>query len=405
MTDLRHNTGSSLLDHIAAEHDRIHEAWFPPPPKKSIQPPQKTVKPPQKTVEPITGSSLDPRMTFTSFHVGDSNRVAYVEANRAACAIKPIYNPLYLHASVGLGKTHLLQAVAQAAAANRQVLYLTADRFMYGFVSALKAQTACAFKERLRAVDVLVIDDIQFLQGKSIQQEFCYALNAFFDDIQKQIIVAADCPPRDLESLEERTRSRFAGGLCIEIGPLDADLRVKILEARIAAVKLVHQTFEVPAEVIAYIASVIQTNGRDLVGAVNRLVACSSVKNSEHHHYQSPGHVTMELAESAICDLVCEPERKKVRIEAIQKMVASHFNVTRDDILSARRTACVVRPRQIAMYLSKQLTLRSLPDIARRFAGRDHTTVLHGVRKIEKLVAEDKALAEEIDVLSRMLLS
>jgi chromosomal replication initiator protein len=349
--------------------------------------------------EALTGSPLDRRLIFSNFLVGGSNQLAHAEAQRIAGAgpADPLhYNPLYLHASVGLGKTHLLQAVAHAATeAGRRVIYLTAERFMYGFVSALKAQTAIAFKERLRAIDVLVIDDIQFLQGKSIQQEFCHTLNALIDS-RRQIVIAADRPPGDLESLEERVRSRLSGGLCIEIGALDEALRVKILEARIAAAKLVHQTFEVPAVVVAYVASVVRTNGRDLDGAVNRLLAHASLHDG--------AELRLETAELAIRDLVRTPEPKKVKIEDIQKLVASHFNVSRADILSARRTASVVRPRQIAMYLAKLLTPRSLPEIGRRFGGRDHTTVLHAVRKITGLVTADGTLTEEIELLKRMLL-
>ncbi|MGH6835077.1 MAG: chromosomal replication initiator protein DnaA [Methylocella sp.] len=348
--------------------------------------------------EGLSGSPLDRRLIFSNFLVGGSNQLAYSEAQKIAAAgpADPLhYNPLYLHASVGLGKTHLLQAVAHAAtSAKRRVIYLTAERFMYGFVSALKAQTAIAFKERLRAIDVLVIDDIQFLQGKSIQQEFCHTLNALIDS-RRQIVIAADRPPGDLESLEERVRSRLAGGLCIEIGGLDEALRVKILEARIAGAKLVHQTFEVPAAVVAYVASVIQTNGRDLDGAVNRLLAHASLNGAPH---------SLATAELAIRDLVRTPDPKKVKIEDIQKLVASHFNVSRAEILSARRTASVVRPRQIAMYLSKLLTPRSLPEIGRRFGGRDHTTVLHAVRKITGLVTTEGTLSEEIELLKRMLL-
>jgi chromosomal replication initiator protein len=348
--------------------------------------------------ETFTGSPLDRRLIFANFLVGASNQLAHAAVQRlafAASADPLLFNPLYLHASVGLGKTHLLQAVAHAAAsAKRKVLYLTAERFMYGFVAALKAQTAIAFKVRLRAIDLLVIDDIQFLQGKSIQQEFCHTLNALIDS-RRQIVIAADRPPSDLESLDERVRSRLAGGLCIEIGGLDEALRTKILEARIAAAKLVHQTFEVPAAVVAYVASVVQTNGRDLDGAINRLFAHASLNGAP---------LSMETAERAIRDLVRTPEPKKIKIEVIQKLVASHFNVSRADILSSRRTATVVRPRQIAMYLSKLLTLRSLPEIGRRFGGRDHTTVLHAVRKIQGLVTADGTLSEEIELLKRMLL-
>jgi chromosomal replication initiator protein len=346
----------------------------------------------------VNGSPLDRRLNFSSFLVGRSNQLAHAAAQKVASASADeplLYNPLYLHATVGLGKTHLLQAVAHAATAvTRRVIYLTAERFMYGFVSALKAQTAIAFKEKLRGIDVLVIDDVQFLQGKSIQQEFCHTLNALID-ARRQIVIAADRPPGDLESLDERVRSRLAGGLCVEMGGLDEGLRIKILEARVASAKQMHPNFEVPALVIGYVASVIQTNGRDLDGAVNRLLAHSSLNGAP---------IGLETAELAIRDLVRTHEPKRIKIEDIQKLVASHFNVSRADILSARRTANVVRPRQIAMYLSKMLTLRSLPEIGRRFGGRDHTTVLHAVRKIETLATADGSLSEELELLKRMLM-
>ena len=348
--------------------------------------------------EMLGGSPLDRRMTFDSFHIGRSNQLAHAAAQRVATAAPgeaTPYNPLYVHASVGLGKTHLLQAVAHAVAgAKRRVIYLTAEKFMYGFVLALKAQTSLAFKERLRGIDVLVIDDVQFLQGKSIQAEFCHTINALID-AQKQIVIAADRPPADLESLEERVRSRLSGGLVVEIGALDEALRVRMLESRIASVRVNVPTFDVPPAVIAYVASVIETNGRDLDGAVNRLMAHASLTQSA---------LTVETAEAAIRDLIRTREPKRVKIEDIQKLVATHYNVSRADILSSRRTANVVRPRQIAMYLSKVLTLRSLPEIGRRFGGRDHTTVLHAVRKIEGLTGSDRVLLDEVELLKRMLL-
>ncbi len=346
----------------------------------------------------LSGSPLDRRMSFDTFHVGRSNQLAHAAAQRIATASPDeglIYNPLYVHASVGLGKTHLLQAVAHAVTAQRRrVIYLTAEKFMYGFVLALKAQTSLAFKERLRGIDVLIIDDVQFLQGKSIQQEFCHTINALID-ARKQIIIAADRPPADLEALEERVRSRLSGGLCVEIGPLDEALRVKMLEGRVAAARANVPGFDVSPAVIAYVAGALQTNGRDLDGAVNRLMAHASLTQAT---------LTVDTAEIAIRDLVRTREPKRVKIEDIQKLVATHYNVSRADILSSRRTANVVRPRQIAMYLSKVLTLRSLPEIGRRFGGRDHTTVLHAVRKIEGLTGTDRALGDEVELLKRMLL-
>jgi len=346
--------------------------------------------------EPLASSPLDRRLTFVSFLVGRSNQLAYSAAQRVVedrAGQTPAFSPLYVHSAVGLGKTHLLQATAHAAAAQgRSVIYLTAERFMYGFVAALQSHTAIAFKEAMRSIDLLIIDDVQFLQGKAFQNEFGHALNALLDS-GRQVVVAADRPPADLESLDERVRSRLAGGLCVEMTALDEPLRMKILEARIAAARAQNPTFSVSPAVVAFVARSIVSNGRDLEGAVNRLIAHSIVG--------SP--LTVEAAEAAIRDLVRAREPRRVKIEDIQKLVASHYSVSRSDILSARRTATVVKPRQVAMYLSKALTLRSLPEIGRRFGGRDHTTVLHAVRKIEGLSATDTALREELELLKRML--
>lgn len=345
----------------------------------------------------LIGAPLDRRFTFETFLIGDANRLAHAAALRVAgaSANEPAqYNPLYVHAAVGLGKTHLVQAIAHAAsAAGQRTIYLTAEKFMYGFVSALRAHAAIAYKERLRSIDKLIIDDVQFLRGKSIPQEFCHTLNALID-AGKQVVIAADRPPSELESLDERMRSRLSGGLCVEMKSFDEALRIKVIEARVQAARALQPTFEAPSAVIRYIASVIQTNGRDLDGAVNRLVA---------HATLSGAPLTVETAEQAIRDLVRVREPRRVKIEDIQKLVANHYNISRPDILSSRRTATVVRPRQIAMYLSKVLTLRSLPEIGRRFGGRDHTTVLHAVRKIENLAKADPSLSEEIELLKRML--
>ena len=265
---------------------------------------------------------------------------------------------------------------------------------MYGFVSALKTQTALAFKEALRGIDVLVIDDLQFLQGKSTQAEFCHTLNALIDS-GRQVVVAADRPPGELESLDDRMRSRLAGGLVVEIGPLGEELRLEILKSRVGVARLHHAGFDVPALVLGFIAKTVTHNGRDLDGALNRLLAHSKLTGQV---------VTMEMAEMAVRDLVRPSEPKRLKIEDIQRTVARHFNVSRADMLSSRRTANVVRPRQIAMYLAKMLTLRSLPEIGRRFGGRDHTTVLHAVRKIESLADKDQSLADELEVLKRMLM-
>jgi chromosomal replication initiator protein len=347
--------------------------------------------------EALGGSPLDQRLTFETFIVGRSNTLAHAAAKQVATSRRGeplMFNPLYVHAGVGLGKTHLLQAITWAGnSTDRKVLYLTAERFMYGFVSALRTQTTLAFKEAVRAIDVLMIDDLQFLQGRSTQAEFCHTLNALID-AGRQVVIASDRPPADLESLDDRVRSRLAGGLVVEIGSLGEELRLEILKSRIAAACLHHPGFEVPAPVLVFIAKSVTHNGRDLEGAVNRLLA---------HNKLTGQPVTLEMAEREMRDLIRPVEPKRVRIEDIQRIVARQYNVSRADLLSSRRTANVVRPRQVAMYLAKILTLRSLPEIGRRFGGRDHTTVLHAVRKIESLAGNDSAFAEEIEALKRQL--
>jgi len=348
--------------------------------------------------EALGGSPLDPRLTFDTFVVGRSNTLAHAAAKQVAAARRgdPVmFNPLYIHAGVGLGKTHLLQAITWTGngAGERKMLYLTAEKFMYGFVSSLRTQTTLAFKDALRGIGVLLIDDLQFLQGKSTHAEFCHTLNALID-AGRQVVIASDRPPSDLESLDDRVRSRLAGGLVVEMAPLGEELRLEILKARVLAARGHHPSFDVPEPVLSYIAKTITHNGRDLEGALNRLLA----------HNKLTGHpVTLEMAEREVRDLIRPQEPKRVKIEDIQRVVARQYNVSRSDLLSSRRTANVVRPRQVAMYLAKTLTLRSLPEIGRRFGGRDHTTVLHAVRKIEGLVGNDMALAEEIEILKRQL--
>jgi chromosomal replication initiator protein len=265
-------------------------------------------EPPACNTETPGGSPLDPRLTFESFLVGRSNTLAHAAAKQVARARRgdPVmFNPLYIHAGVGLGKTHLLQAVASAGnGRDRKALYLTAEKFMYGFVSALKTQTALAFKEALRGIDLLIIDDLQFLQGKQTQVEFCHTLNALVDS-GRQVVVAADRPPSDLESLEDRVRSRLAGGLVVEIGSLEEELRLEILQARVGAARAHHPGFDVPAPVLVFIAKTVTHNGRDLDGALNRLLA---------HNKLTGQPVTMEMAELAIRDLIRPQEPKRVKI-------------------------------------------------------------------------------------------
>ncbi len=344
-------------------------------------------------------SPLDPRLTFATFCEGRSNDVACRAARAVAGAPEgsaPAYNPLYIHAGVGLGKTHLLQAIAHQARAlnpNRRARYLTVERFTIQFVGALRDRSALDFKEQLRSIDVLLIDDMQFLTGKAVQQEFCHMLNQLLDG-GKQVVVAADRPPAELEGVDERVRSRMKGGVVVGMAGPDLSMRRRILENRLRAASERNPGLFIPDPVLDYVAQSVTNNGRDLDGALNRLVCRAEFSDSP---------ITMEIAEMAIADLVGIREPRRIRIEDIQKVVATHYNVSKHDLLSARRTRAIVRPRQIAMYLAKTMTPRSFPEIGKRFGGRDHTTVLHAVRKVEELAAADEALKQEIELLRRMI--
>ncbi len=371
----------------------------PPPPAPVPAAPAQAARRSPDQEGPLGGSPVEPRYTFETFCEGAANRVAFAAAKAVAESLAgktSQFNPLYIHAGVGRGKTHLLHATTRAArqaAPGRKVVYLTAEHFMFRFVSALRNQSAIPFKESLREIDLLLIDDMQFLQGKSVQQEFCHMLNALIDGA-RQVVVAADRPPAELESLDERVRSRMKGGVAFEIGAPDLDLRRRILSTRYTAAGQRYPGLDVPPPVLEYVAQSVVSNGRDLEGALNRLVA----------QWQFTNHpVTLNSAEITLRDLVGAREPRRVRIEDIQRVVARHYNVSKADLLSSRRTRTIVRPRQIAMYLAKVLTPRSLPEIGRRFGGRDHTTVLHAVRKIEELINGDKTLAEEIELLKRMI--
>lgn len=351
-------------------------------------------------VDGFEGSPLDSRYTFGSFVVGGANRLAHAAALQVAESIgsdQPLrYNPLYIHARVGMGKTHILHAVAWEVKARQpqaKVLYLTAERFMYSFAEALQTRDAPAFKEKLRAIDLLLIDDMEFLQGRTFQQEFCHTLNSLIDG-GKQVVVAADCAPMLLESFDARMRSRLSGGLVAELAPLDYELRLKILQRRAAEKATQSPGFQVPADVLDCLAQQLTENGRELEGAITRL----------HAGFQLTGQpVSLEAAEGIVGDLVRSKEPRRVKIDDILRIVAKHYGVQRGDLLSSRRNQSIVRPRQIGMYLAKSLTSRSLPEIGRRFGGRDHTTVLHAIRKIDGLRQQDTTLREELEVLTRML--
>ena len=344
------------------------------------------------------GSPLDPNFTFTSFVEGPSNRMACAAARTVAEADGSAarFNPLFIHAGVGLGKTHLLQAIAWASSARNKgvkILYLTAEYFMWRFASAIRDKTALDFKESLRDIDLLLIDDMQFLQGQSIQQEFCHLLNALIDSA-KQVVVAADRPPSELESLDDRVKSRLRGGVALEVSRPDLEMRQSILGLRYDEARKDDPLLDIPDDILDFVATKVASSGRDLEGAFNQLLV---------QHRFSEGPLDPEAISKMLAHLVLSGEQKRVRIEDIQKVVARHYDVSKNDLLSNRRTRVIVRPRQIAMYLSKQMTPRSLPEIGRRFGGRDHTTVLHAVRKIGELKEEDPKLSHEIELLQRLI--
>jgi chromosomal replication initiator protein len=337
------------------------------------------------------GAPLDSRLTFDNFVIGKPNEFAYAACRRVAEASTVAFNPLFLYGPVGMGKTHLMQAVAwdiRQRDPSRRVLYISAETFMYQFIRAVRYKDQVAFKEAFRSVDVLMVDDVQFICGReSTQDEFFHTFNALVDK-NRQIIISADKSPSDLEGLEERLRSRLGWGLVADLHPTDYELRLSIVQAKAEKIGI-----QIPKPVMEFLAHRIPSNVRELEGAVNRLVA----------HVQLVGReLTVEATQDLLRDVLRANDRR-VSIEDIQRKVADHYNIRFADMASPRRARAVARPRQIAMYLAKQLTTRSLPEIGRRFGGRDHTTVMHAVRKVEELRATDRSLQEDIDRLRRSL--
>jgi chromosomal replication initiator protein len=337
------------------------------------------------------GAPLDPRFTFDHFVVGKPNEFAYAAARRVAEAIRVPFNPLFLYGGVGLGKTHLMHAIAWNIRQRKPdctVIYLSAEKFMYRFIRALREQNTVDFKEQFRSADVLMIDDVQFISGKdSTQEEFFHTFNTLVDQ-GRQIVLSADKSPSDLEGLQERLKSRLNCGLVADIHATTYELRLGILESKAEQLGIT-----IPRKVMEFLAHRITSNVRELEGALNRVVA----------HAQLVGRdITLETTQEVLHDLLRANDRR-VTIDDIQKQVSQHFNVRVADMHSARRARSVARPRQVAMYLAKQLTSRSLPEIGRKFGGRDHTTVMHAVRKVDELREQDAAFAEDVELLRRML--
>jgi len=342
-------------------------------------------------------AALDPRFTFDSFIVGKPNEFAYACARRVA--EKPAsqgFNPLFLYGGVGLGKTHLMHAMAwelanPAPSETRRpavVAYMSAEKFMYRFISAIRTQSTMEFKEELRSVDVLMIDDLQFLIGKdATQEEFFHTFNALVDS-GKQIVVSADKSPSDLSGLEDRVRTRLGCGMVADLHATTFELRMSILEA-----KAVRAGVAVPPKVMEFLSHKITSNIRELEGALNRLIAHANLFGRT---------ITLESTQEVLHDILKAHDRR-VTIEEIQKRVAEHWHIRLTDMSSARRARAVARPRQVAMYLAKQLTSRSLPEIGRKFGNRDHTTVMHAVSRVSELMERDAGFAEDVELLRRML--
>jgi chromosomal replication initiator protein len=345
----------------------------------------------QNDVFKSISSDLDNRFTFSNFIVGKPNELAFAAARRVAESEDVPFNPLFLYGGVGLGKTHLMHSIAHEIKKRnplRRVIYMSAEKFMYHFIKALRFKNTVAFKEQFRNVDVLMIDDVQFISGKeSTQEEFFHTFNALIDQ-RKQLIISADKSPQDLEGIEERMRSRLGWGLVADIHPLTYELRLGILQAKEEKLST-----RISANILEFLAHKITSNVRELEGALNRLSAFSSLVGRD---------INLDMVQDLLKDLL-KSSQKKVNIEEIQKKVSQHFNVKVSDMSSARRSRTVARPRQIAMYLSKNLTSRSLPEIGRRFGNRDHTTVIHAVRKVEELMNKDAGFDEDVQLLIRML--
>ena len=344
----------------------------------------------------LTGAQLDKRFTFDAFVVGKPNELAHAAARRVAEGGDVSFNPLFLYGGVGLGKTHLMHAIAWELSNRRpdiNVLYLSAEQFMYRFVQALRERKMMDFKQLFRSVDILMVDDVQFIAGKgSTQEEFFHTFNALVDQ-NKQIIISGDRAPGEIKDLEDRIKSRLQSGLVVDLHPTDYELRLGILQSKVERQKQQYPELSIDNNVLEFLALRISTNVRVLEGALTRLFAFASLIGR---------HITLDVAQDCLADVLRASERK-ITVEEIQRKVSEHYNIRLSDMIGPKRLRTYARPRQIAMFLSKQLTSRSLPEIGRRFGGRDHTTVMHGVKRIEELRAQDGQIAEDLEMLRRAL--
>ena len=393
------NFSDLILHELRAEGVDVSRLNFALVPQKDEVMQKPTARPAQKAAKssnPVTTAPLDPRFSFDNFVVGKPNELAHAAAKRVAEGGPVTFNPLFLYGGVGLGKTHLMHAIAQELKErkpNMNVLYLSAEQFMYRFVQALRDRKMMDFKEIFRSVDVLMVDDVQFIAGKdSTQEEFFHTFNALVDQ-NKQIIISADRAPTDIKDLEDRVKSRLQCGLVVDLHPTDYELRLGILQTKVETQRKTYPGLEVDDGVLEFLAHRITSNVRVLEGALTRLFAFASLVGRE---------INMELTQDCLADVLRDSERK-ISVEEIQRKVSEHYNIRLSDMIGPKRLRSYARPRQVAMYLCKQMTSRSLPEIGRRFGGRDHTTVMHGVKRIEELKVSDGQIAEDLELLRRAL--
>ena len=342
---------------------------------------------------------LDERFTFDKFITGPSNELAFASAKRIAQSEKFDFNPLFLYGGVGLGKTHLMHSIAWEISNSNpgaKVLYLSAERFMFQFIKSLRQKDTMSFKQKFRSVDVLILDDIQFMVGKnSTQEEFFHTFNSLLD-LNKKVILSSDRAPSDLDGFDERIKSRLSWGLVADILPASFELRYEILKKKSAELIKSNSGHHVLDDsVLIFLAKTIVSNVRELEGALNKVVTFSNIMNKK---------IDVELTKTVLKDLL-RSNNKRITIDEIQNKVSNYYNINTEDLISSRRLRSFARPRQVAMYLAKKLTSRSLPEIGRKFGGRDHTTVIHAVKKIDQLKSENEKFDEDVSVLTQIITS
>jgi chromosomal replication initiator protein len=349
-----------------------------------------------RSADDVPGANLNPNFTFENFVVGKPNELAHAAARRVAEGRDVTFNPLFLYGGVGLGKTHLMHAIAWELRSNfpeADILYLSAEQFMYRFVRALREQDTIGFKQMFRAVDVLMVDDVQFIAGKtSTQEEFFHTFNALVE-MGKQIVISGDRAPVDMEELDGRIASRLQCGLVVDIHPTDYELRLGVLQHKAERMRARNPKIRIADGVLEFIARKVSSNIRVLEGALTRLFAFADLVQKD---------ITMDMVQDCLSDILRATD-KKVTMDEIIKKTCEYYNIRQADLMSANRSRAIARPRQVAMFLCKKLTTRSLPEIGRKFGGRDHTTILYGVRKIEELMLVDSQIAEDAEILRRTL--